>query len=206
MSAVDAIDDDNCDSIFEIKWMIYNSFRYSSGYFIHYNNALYQIQKLFICGGEYYFFCLRFIYTEYSSFLNSLEIEMCEPSLCEIIKFNRMENKNVYAAKILNNHKYIILDTLDLINVHINNINRINFYFINRILILLISFSLFRCDKSVSSRSTLYHLLILHLHIHQYILFEIQNKSAQSKNLIVIIALNNDRSSTLHELEIFSAY
>lgn len=108
------IDDGNEKEIFELKWMIYNSFRYDKGFYIQFNNHLYKIEKVLFSNNEYYFFCLRAVVIEYCPFLNSIKVEIFEPNLFEVIKFDSLENKNVYEAKVLNKENYIILDTLDL--------------------------------------------------------------------------------------------
>lgn len=109
-----AVDNENIKEIFELKWMNYNIFHYANDFFIQFEIALYQIEKVLLSENEYYFFCSRFRVTEYCSFLNSIKIEIVEPKVFKVIKFNQLVNKNVYEAKHLNNERYIILDTLDL--------------------------------------------------------------------------------------------
>lgn len=105
---------DDTQEIFELKWMIHNSFRYTNGFFIQFSGALYQIDKVLLSDNEYYFFCLRFCVLGRCRFLNSIRIKIAEPNKFEMIKFTSLKNKNVYETKILNNEKFIILDTLEL--------------------------------------------------------------------------------------------
>lgn len=108
------VNDENTKEIFELKWMIHNSFRYAKGFFIQFSDTLYKIEKVLLSDNEYYFFCIRFCVVEYCHFLNSIKIKIFEPNLFEIIKFTSLENKNVYEAKVLNNENFIILETLAL--------------------------------------------------------------------------------------------
>lgn len=107
-------DDENTDGIFEVKWMLHNSFRYANGFFIKFTDALYRIEKVLLSDNEYHFFCVRFCVLEYSNFLNSIKIKMFEPNLFKIISFTALENKRVFEAKTLNGENFIILDTLEL--------------------------------------------------------------------------------------------
>lgn len=108
------INNENTKEIFELKWMVHNSFRYSQGLFIQFNDSLYRIEKVLFMDNAYYFFCLRCCVIQYCRFLNSIKIEIFKPDLFKIIEFNALVNKNVYETKILNNEHFIILDTLDL--------------------------------------------------------------------------------------------
>lgn len=109
-----SIDDANTKEIFELKWMIYNGFRYANGFFIQFNNHLYKIEKVLLSNNEYHFFCLRASVTEYCSFLNSIKVNIYEPNLFEVVEFISLENKNVYETKVLNKDTFIVLDTLAL--------------------------------------------------------------------------------------------
>lgn len=107
-------DHGNLKEIFEVKWMIHNSFRYCKGFFIEFESALYQIEKVLLKENEYHFFCVRFCVTKYCHFLNSIKIVVFEPNLFKIIAFSSLRNKKVFEGKVLEKEKFIILDTLDL--------------------------------------------------------------------------------------------
>lgn len=103
----------------EVKFLDYNSFRYSKGFFVVSGNFLHRIEKVLINGSEHYFFCRRFAFEKFDSFLNSIKIKKFEPDLFEVIKFSSMESKNTYEATIFNSEYHIILKTLDLKNIYI---------------------------------------------------------------------------------------
>lgn len=107
------------DNILETPFLKYNIFEYRKGILIFSEKSLFEINRVFVLGSDYYFACVQYEFIEYDSFLNSIEIRECDPSVMSLKKFSSMKNRTVFEIKKLNSKLYIILDTLDLKSLYV---------------------------------------------------------------------------------------
>lgn len=107
------------DNILETPFLKYNIFDYRKGILIFSEKSLFEINRVLVLGSDYYFACVQYEFIEYDSFLNSIEIRECDPSVMSLKKFSSMKNRTVFEIKKLNSKLYIILDTLDLKSLYV---------------------------------------------------------------------------------------
>lgn len=107
------------DNIFETPFLKYNIFDYRKGMLIFSEKILFEINRVLISESDYYFACNQYEYIAYDSFLNSIEIRKCDPSVMSLKKFSSIKNKTVFELNKINSKLYIILETLDLKSLYV---------------------------------------------------------------------------------------
>lgn len=107
------------EDLFETSWLEHNIFTYRKGLFVSENKVIREIVKIVLSESEFYLICIQFDFNEVDEFLNSIKITKSRPEKYTVIKFNDLKNKKTYEKKNLGEETYIILDTLDFINIGI---------------------------------------------------------------------------------------
>ena len=96
------------------KWFLFNGYRYKQGILISYNNFLNEIRDILLVHDEIYFVCVQHEIVEFNTFLNSFQIRQRETDPLTLVQFYALKNKKPYSKKNLDNHIFVLAETLDL--------------------------------------------------------------------------------------------
>lgn len=100
-----------------VESMTFNSYRYDRESVVLYNSTFYKIFDIILYESGYYFLCTKLKNNGIDEFSKSVKVEY--PQLqanFDLIKFDDIHHKNVYALKSINNSSFVIIDNINVID------------------------------------------------------------------------------------------
>lgn len=102
-------------TIYQTKFVIVNSYRYSKGLLVVHAGAFFEIVHIIYAMEIFYLACFPCVIDEFDSFLNSFKIQRYEETnSLTIIKLSELVYTKSYEIKAIADSNYVISDTLDL--------------------------------------------------------------------------------------------
>lgn len=103
----------NVDELNQAQFFIYNSHKYANGIMIIENRLISEIKLILKLQQSYFFICESYELIKFNYSCNSIEIKKCNHEhRFQVHDFIKLNNKNCYEKRILDDKIYIIADTL----------------------------------------------------------------------------------------------
>lgn len=101
-------------TMYQTKFVIVNSYRYSKGILIVHEGNFFEIVHIVYNMGTYFLSCTPCTIDRFDKFLNSFKITKNEADSMKIIKISELLHTKSYEMKTIGNSIYVISDSLDL--------------------------------------------------------------------------------------------
>lgn len=99
----------------QIKYFIFNHFKYKCGYLIVHNKNLFEIEKIVEIGGDFLFVSRLLSIVKFDEFFHSYEVVACGETHCfHLLRFDELSNKKPYEKKKIKDRCYIMADNFDV--------------------------------------------------------------------------------------------